>query len=67
MFTTNQDYIKQRMIDFQQEVSQYKLGHRYQSRIKSIPKPFFEKSFVLFFKSEIQSNIRESLLLSRTK
>lgn len=49
MFTTNQDYIKQRMVDLQKEVSQYKLGHRYQSRKKNVQKPFFEKSLVLFY------------------
>ena len=48
MYTTNQDYVKQRMVDLQQEVSQYKLGHRYQSRKKNVQKTFFEKSLVLF-------------------
>ena len=36
MYTTNQDYVKQRMVDLQQEVSQYKLGHRYQSRKRNV-------------------------------
>lgn len=49
MFTTNQDYIKQRMEDLQKEMRLYKLGHRYQSRKMKSQKPFFEKSLVSFY------------------
>ncbi|WP_318616450.1 hypothetical protein [Sporosarcina sp. YIM B06819] len=58
MYTTNQDYVKQRMVDLQQEVSQYKLGHGYQSRKKNVQKPFYEKSFVLFHKCKYKVTFR---------
>ena len=58
MFTTNQDYVKQRMADLQQEVNLYKLGHHYQARTKNVQKPFFDKSFVLFHKYKYKVTFR---------
>jgi hypothetical protein len=49
MFNINHDYIKQRIVDLQQEARQNELGHRYLSKKIKSQKPFFEKSLVLFY------------------
>ena len=64
MFTTNQDYVKQRMIDLQQEVSQYKLGHRNQSRTRNVQKLFFEKNFVFFYTRKYKLTFKIGIIKS---
>ncbi|WP_342506385.1 hypothetical protein [Sporosarcina sp. FSL K6-2383] len=49
MYNINHDYLKQRIVDLQQEARQNELGHHFLSRIKKSQKPFFEKSLVLFY------------------
>lgn len=49
MFNINHDYLKQRMVELQEEARQHELGHHYLSRKKKSAKPFFEKSLVLLY------------------
>lgn len=64
MFTTNQDYVKQRIADLQQEVNLYKLGHRYQAKKRNVQKPFLDKSFVLFHKFKYKVTFRIAIAKS---